>query len=88
MGIFDCGSVLMGCVVGEYAPVGECLGEGVGVGVVDDGKCLQVECQTATVTEVRSRSPPAGARSLAGVVAQARGVFPEGVFEPARHGLW
>ena len=42
MGIFERGSVLMGCVVGEYAPVGECLGEGVGVGVVDDGECLQV----------------------------------------------
>ena len=42
VGFFGCGSVLMGGVVGEYAPVGECFGEGVGVGVVDDGECLQV----------------------------------------------
>ena len=36
--IFGCGLALTGCVLGEYAPVGECLGEGVGVHVVDDGK--------------------------------------------------
>ena len=34
--------MLIGCAFGEHAPVGEGFGEGVGVGVVDDGQGLQV----------------------------------------------